>query len=129
MASFRFIDGYPPEVGRIPSVEYADLVQRLEEDVGSMADETTGGGLIASLIESGDLIPVLVFGSCGHPERGTTCEDPEHWSFGLCDEFTVHSPAGSGCNRAEGFIFRPSDAAMGDRAVSAAIARVRVLGR
>lgn len=85
--------------------------------------------MIAALVRSGALIPVQVFGSCDHPvtnDRGQTfrCEEPDHWGFGLSDRMSEHAMVGSDCNRAEGFILRPSDALMGTAAVREAIAAV-----
>ena len=85
-----------------------------------MSDEEA----LAALIRSGALIPVAVFGNCEHPvptssdyaaatgKRETTCEDESHWSWGLMDRSSEHSPAGSDCNRAIPYMLRPSDKAM-----------------
>lgn len=69
---------------------------------------------IADLIRSGALIPVAVYGGCGHPEPlpghpNRTCDEDEHFSWGLSDRFSRHSPGGSDCNRAEFFLLRPND--------------------
>jgi len=71
---------------------------------------------IAELIRSGALVPVQVFGSCGHPDPSpgwpnATCDEGEHFSFGLCDRFSTHTPGGSDCNRAEFYLLRPNDLA------------------
>jgi hypothetical protein len=91
---------------------------------------------IAALIRLGALIPVTVFGNCAHPvpthpayaaqtgESETTCEDESHWSYGLMDLMSEHSPGGSDCNRASSFLLRPSDEAMADPLVREAIEHV-----
>lgn len=85
-------------------------------------------GMVAALIRSGALIPVEVFGSCGHPVgvdmRLDTCEDSDHWSYGLSDRASSFSVAGSDCNRATGFILRPSDELMGTKAIRDALVYV-----
>lgn len=76
---------------------------------------------IVALIESGDLIPVQVFGGM---ETCDGCHAEVEWGYGLCDRFSTHAPGGSDCNRAAFFLLRPSDAAMKDPAVRAALGAV-----
>ena len=88
---------------------------------------------IAALIRLGALIPVTVFGNCGHPvptrpgiaiatgAAETECNDASHWNYGLADLMSEHSLAGSDCNRADHFLLRPSDEAMADPLVREAI--------
>lgn len=54
---------------------------------------------LTALVNEGWLVGVAVFG-------GAIDED---WSYGLCDRFGPHTPAGSDCNRAAPFIMRPHD--------------------
>lgn len=69
---------------------------------------------IAELIRSGALIPVDVYGGCGHPDPlpgypERTCDEDDHLSYGLCDRFSQFAPGGSDCNRAQFFLLRPND--------------------
>jgi hypothetical protein len=107
-------------------------------DLARIATTTveTPGDQIARLIRSGYLIPVQVFGNCGHPVTNEregvylggqtfTCEQDEHWSYGLSDRVSTYAPAGSDCNRASFFVLRPSDELMtADPAVRAALREV-----
>lgn len=76
------------------------------------------------LIESGVLLPVQVFGSedcCEHNPHGASDAPPcPSQGHGLCDRFSIHTPAGSDCNRAEWWLMRPVDEAMDDPALRAA---------
>lgn len=81
-------------------------------------------GMLHQLIDSGWLIGVEVFGTTDCCEHGQMQGDEGCIStgFGLCDVFSRHSPAGSDCNRAARFLFRPHDALMTE-----AIAEKRVM--
>lgn len=84
---------------------------------------------LVQLIETGALVPVQVYGGCGHPDPSpghprATCNEDEHFSWGLMDRFSTHAPGGSDCNRAASFILRPSDNLMDDNAVRRALRRV-----
>lgn len=77
---------------------------------------------LAAMIRTGTLVPVQVFGTescCQHGAEG--CESI---GYGLCDRFSTHAPSGSDCNRAEFFLLRPSDAAMEDPGIRAALISV-----
>lgn len=80
---------------------------------------------IGDLIRKGALIPVQVFGTdtcCEHGDGGgAECKST---GYGLCDRFSTHAPSGSDCNRADDFLLRPSDEAMRDPAVRAALDQV-----
>ncbi len=80
---------------------------------------------LAEMVRSGLLLPVQVFGG---PETCQKCGHDVPWTYGLCDRFTEHSPGGSDCNRAEPFLLRPSDAAMDDPELRAAIDHVIGVG-
>ena len=72
---------------------------------------------MAELIRSGVLIPVAIFGG----DTDCACGRRIHWGYGVMDRFSTHSPAGSDCNRADAYLLRPSDKAMDDPAVKAAL--------
>jgi hypothetical protein len=88
---------------------------------------------LVAMVQNGILIPVQVFGGHYDPHdphsssSGITCPGchaPLEWDYGLCDRFSTHAPSGSDCNRAVFFLLRPSDAAMADPALRAAIRSV-----
>lgn len=73
---------------------------------------------IAELVRSGALVPVEVYGGCGHPDPlpghpDRTCGSEDHFSWGLSDRFSKFAPGGSDCNRAVFFLLRPNDLAFG----------------
>jgi hypothetical protein len=79
---------------------------------------------VARAILSGDLIPIMVFGTdecCEHGPDAEDNRDCRSTGFGLCDRFSKHAPGGSDCNRANHYMLRPSDALMDDAEVQAAL--------
>lgn len=85
---------------------------------------------VIRLINNGMLIPVQVFGGHSDPsDKGghsdayncPKCGGELEWGYGVCDRFSTHAPGGSDCNRAIFFLLRPSDEAMNDPALRAAL--------
>ena len=81
---------------------------------------STSAEQLAGLVRSGALIPVMVFGTEDCCKHGSAA-DCESTGYGLCDRFSHHAQAGSDCNRADFFLLRPSDEAMGDPVLREAI--------